>query len=165
VTAEQAFATLHRRLLELVSGSVPVSHATADDACSFAFEQYLRRRPHGQVYEEASAEWGAWLWLLRTAMRHAWRLHRREQCTELAGVRLQLNSSARRLTSAATPANRDVLISLLQDFRALRSRERRALSLVAAGASYGDIVARTGWSMRTVDRRLRRARTKLAATR
>jgi DNA-directed RNA polymerase specialized sigma24 family protein len=63
------------------------------------------------------------------------------------------------------PANRDVLISLLQDFRALRSRERRALSLVAAGASYGDIVARTGWSMRTVDRRLRRARTKLAATR
>src|SRR5690242_15264405 len=62
----------------MVAGCVRhVSHQTVEDACSFAWAQFLTDQP------DRDRNWRSWMF--RTAQREAWLLHRREGRADLRG--------------------------------------------------------------------------------
>lgn len=150
----------HPHLLRSVRRAVSASDALVEDACSFAWVQFLRHQP------ERRPEMFAWL---RTvAIREAYHLSRNE--------RRELHLDAERATDAE-PANG---ADRLEDPRAclerqidarealhvvakLRPRQRRLFALKVAGFSYDETSAITGDSFRTVDRQLRRAQAHVRA--
>jgi RNA polymerase sigma factor (sigma-70 family) len=135
------------RLLQQVRRYTPVSPETAEDACAYAWLQWARLGP------DLSR---AWQWLFLVAWREAWRLHRIEArdadrtIEPAAAERLE----DRRLDPESPVALRDALARL-------RPRQRRFLTMQAAGLSYEEMSAATGDSFRTVDRQLVRARAAL----
>jgi RNA polymerase sigma factor (sigma-70 family) len=135
------------RLLRQVGRYTPASPETVEDACAFAWLQWARVRPD---------ESRAWRWLFLVAWREAWRLHRIEahdadRTVELTAAELVED---RRLDPEPPAALSDALARL-------RPRQRRLLTLQAAGLRYEEMVAATGDSFRTVDRQLVRARAAL----
>jgi DNA-directed RNA polymerase specialized sigma24 family protein len=62
------FLEFNEQLLRRVHSLVHASPQTIEDACAFAWMQLLRHQP------DRDGEWKAWL--VRTAQREAWRLHR-----------------------------------------------------------------------------------------
>src|SRR4051794_9772730 len=100
----------------------------------------------------------AWRWLFLVAWREGWRLHRIEarDAERTAGLPALERLDDRRLDPEPSVALRDALARL-------RPRQRRLLSMQAAGLTYGEIAAATGDSLRTVDRQLVRSRAALRA--
>jgi RNA polymerase sigma factor (sigma-70 family) len=135
------------RLLRQVRRYTPASPDTVEDACAHAWLQWVRLRPDAAR---------AWQWLFLVASREAWRLHRieardAERTVELtAAERLE----DRRLDPEPPVALRDALARM-------RPRQRRFLTMHAAGLRYEEMTAATGDSFRTVDRQLVRARAAL----
>lgn len=134
-------------LLRQVSKYTPASPETVEDACAYAWLQWTRLRPN---------ESRGWQWLFLVAWREAWRLHRIE--TRRADRTVDLVAAEhledRRLDPDPPVALRDALA-------ALRPRQRRLLTMHAAGLRYEEITVATGDSFRTVDRQLVRARATL----
>jgi RNA polymerase sigma factor (sigma-70 family) len=154
----EAFFTKHARRLErIVGANVIASNGTVEDACSFAWLQ-LARRPDIDLGDDR-----AFGWLYRIAVREAWRLTAAERVT----VSLTSPRDDCEALAALEPASSDNVEDAvgarcrLDALRMLPERERRILLLFAFGFSYAEIAKRTGDTVRTIDRQLRRARERL----
>jgi RNA polymerase sigma factor (sigma-70 family) len=137
------------RLRRQVNRYTPASPETAEDACAYAWLQWARLRPDPSR---------AWRWLFLVAWREAWRLHRIEarDADRTVGLATSERLEDRRLDPEPSVALRDALARL-------RPRQRRLLTMQAAGLTYGEMAAETGDSLRTVDRQLVRSRAALRA--
>jgi DNA-directed RNA polymerase specialized sigma24 family protein len=149
-SAGEVFEEHAARLLAAVRRDVRTSPVNVEDACTFAWLQFVRFRPGGDR---------AFPWLRTTAVREAVKLDRR------AGRLLDLDrAGGPPMVDPRQDLDRslDVLAALdAIDEARLRPRERRLIALRAAGYSRHQMAALTGDSYRTVDRQLVRAQAKL----
>jgi len=146
------YRDLQPRLLGLLRSTLTAREQTLEDACSLAWVQLIRTQPH------RGPGLGGWLYV--TARHEALRLiaiERRTPTLEPAGDRHLLAFAA-----PAADGARERAAQALEALGALPERQRRLLSLKAAGYSYTEIAALEGVSARVVDRHLRRARARVA---
>jgi DNA-directed RNA polymerase specialized sigma24 family protein len=118
------------RLLRQVSRYTPASPETVEDACAFAWLQWARLRP-----DQSRAS----RWLFLVAWREARRLHHIEarDADRTVGLAASERLEDRRLDPEPSVALRDALARL-------RPRQRRLLTMQAAGLTYGEMAAATG---------------------
>ncbi len=153
---DQAYRLLARRLERIVRFNVQGSDAMIEEACQFAWGRLLDHRGHVRAQS-------ALPWLVKTAVREALRLQRRE--------RRQLSLDAAIEHTSESPLGLDsgpeAVVERRERLSALAmlpERQQRLLWLQALGLSYVEIGRQTGDTPRTVERQLLRARRKLRAT-
>ena len=144
------YRELQPRLLWLLRSTLVVRAQTLEDACSFAWVQLISYQP------DRGPDLCGWLYVVarREALRQT-RLERRTPILEPAGDRHLLAFG-----DPVQDATRERARGALEALAALPVRQRRLLCLKAAGYSYDEIAALQGITWRTVDRQLRRARTR-----
>jgi DNA-directed RNA polymerase specialized sigma24 family protein len=147
------FREHHRRLLQVVAGLVRGADEDIEDACAFAWSQFLRRQPDREM---------TFPWLAKVAMREAWRLCERrrrdarlddmpeDSCGALACDNLEDALAAR---------------EALQILASLPERQRRYLVLKVSGYSYVEIRTATGATHTNVNKHLCRARASVRVAR
>lgn len=142
------------RVRRLVGLNVHASEAVLDDACQVAWLRLVRHP--GRVRREAATRW-----LVRVAVREAWRSSRR-------GAReLSLDELAEE-SAAAPPSAPELMDELaeqharLDAIRRLPPRQQRLVWLHGLGFSYEEMAVEIGATRRTVERQLLRARSALA---
>jgi RNA polymerase sigma factor (sigma-70 family) len=152
----------HRNLERIVARQVRAPGTIAQDACQTAWAR-LCAHPDLALEEHAALSW-----LITTATREAWKQSRR-LTTRQATVAFQIDSE---LDALAEPAAEDTDPSELAianaehqqrvtRLRALSDRERLYLYLQGLGYSYSEMANLTSASIRTVERQVLRARSKL----
>ena len=96
-------------------------------------------------------------WLARTAVREAFKLRRREgRC-----VSLEVALDGEQASEVPTAAGPDELFERRERLRSIRrlpQRQQHVLWLHALGLTYNEIARHTGYTTRTVERQLLRAR-------
>src|SRR5687768_14919240 len=90
------FLEFNEDLLRRVNQIVRTAPQTIEDACAFAWLQFLRHQP------DRDGEWRSWL--VRTAQREAWRLHRMSR--DVPGVPLGPARNPEWTGEPADPSNR-----------------------------------------------------------
>lgn len=154
LTGDEAdvFAAHHVALRCAVRAVVRGPDACVDDACAFAWLQFLRCQPTRDT---------VFAWLKTVAIRQAWHLVRRErQDGHLEEVPAWHDRHGTDATAAAIDA-RDALHAVAQ----LPDRQRRYLTLAASGHTHPEIATATGATQTNVRKHLKLARTNLKATR
>jgi DNA-directed RNA polymerase specialized sigma24 family protein len=130
----------HAHLLNVLRAQVNTTDPIREDACSFAWLQFLRLQPERDT---------AFSWLCTTAIREAWRL------TTQARKNHQL------LQQAPAPVDADLHLQArdaLTQLANLPDRQRRYLTLIVSGHTYADICHHTGATHTNVNKHLTRAR-------
>ena len=152
------FAEHAPRLERLVRARVSASAETIEDACSYAWCQLVRRA-------DVALDDRAAGWLYRVAVHEGWRLAALERATVSYSPSLDdPEVSEAGVAEPAAPHTVEQLIATrlrLEEIRGLPYRQRRAVLLFAFGLTYAEIAERTGDSVRSVDRLLRRATQRL----
>src|SRR5438067_380102 len=141
----QLYRSLSKPLEEIVRLHVlSVPRPVVEDACQFAWSRLIHN--HARVQRD-----GALSWLGRTAVHEAFKLLRREgQCVSLDSM----------LDTPAGPVP-DELVERrerLGELRVLPERQQRLVWLHALGLNYAEIALQTGYTTRTVERQLLRAK-------
>jgi len=134
------------------------SREDAEDACQRTFEILVRHQ--GRVEREWAAPW------LRTVVRH--------EAMAIGSARGRQVPAERDVLDRIDPAAGECVEDLCEriderrraerDLPRLKPHERRALGLLAAGYSYKEICALTGWSYTKVNRCVREGRAALRAS-
>lgn len=130
----------HTRLLHVLRAQVNTTDQIREDACSFAWLQFLRLQPERE---------SAFAWLCTTAIREAWRLTTADR------------RNRQLLEEAPAPVDADLQLQArdaLTQLAALPDRQRRYLTLLISGHSYTDICQHTGATYTNVNKHLTRAR-------
>ena len=146
----QLYRSLATRLERTVRVQVHAPREVIEDACHHAWTQLIN---HGDGVDRDTA----FSWLATTAVRHAWKLNRRER------RELSLEATADELgelpiaSPAPGPAERFEFREQLGHLAELPERQRRFIWLQAAGLTYVEMAAYTGDTVRTVDRQIARA--------
>jgi RNA polymerase sigma factor (sigma-70 family) len=146
----QLYHSLAARLEQTVRIQVHAPREVIEDACHHAWTQLIN---HGdRVNRDATFSW-----LATTAIRHAWKLNRRER------RELSLEAAADELgelqipSPSPGPPERLEFREQLGQLAELPERQRRFIWLRAAGLTYVEMAAYTGDTVRTVDRQIVRA--------
>lgn len=139
------YRQLARHLERIVHSDVRAPHAVIEDACQSAWCALVKR--HGAVPAEHTLSW-----LATTARREALRMNRDEQREQPLASTSQDEPVTPPLELLAEQRHQLALTGLLPD------RQRQVVWLCALGLSYREIAARLGWTERTVERQLSRAR-------
>ena len=146
----QLYRSLAAKLERAVRVQVHAPREVIEDACHHAWTQLIN---HGDSVNRDAA----FSWLATTAVRHAWKLNRRER------RELSLEAAADELgelpilSPAPGPPERLELREQLGHLAELPERQRRFIWLQAAGLTYVEMAAYTGDTVRTVDRQIVRA--------
>jgi RNA polymerase sigma factor (sigma-70 family) len=150
----------HRNLERIVGRQVRAPGTIAQDACQTAWAR-LCAHPDLVLKEHAALSW-----LITTATREAWKQSRRLTGREsLAGF--QINGDLDELADQDVADPYELAIAhaehqqRLTQLRALSERERLYLYLQGLGYSYSEMATLTSASVRTVERQVLRARSKL----
>lgn len=154
----ELFLSFNDELLRRLGGTVRTSPQNLEDACAFAWAQFLVHQP------DRDRNWRAWLF--RVAQREAWMLDRggrREAPEELDSLPAPRGADA---PPDAWDAFRvkgeiDEAVDVL---RQLPPRLREVAFLRATGFRYDQIAEVTGNSMTTVSRLVRRANERIHDT-
>lgn len=136
------FRTHHRRLLQLVARDVPARAQVIEDACAFAWLEFVTRQP------ERTRIVG---WLRVVARREAIRLARHDRWATRHTA-----DGADRVPADDPPSGR--ARHALELVAALPPRKRAVLALQVSGHSYREIADRLAMTERTVERQVLRAR-------
>ncbi len=142
----ELFEAFNRKLVRIVSSRVNTSAANVEDACGFAWLQFMQYQP------ERDRGWRAWL--ITTAEREAWKLHR-AQSSALRLVSDGEYHAKRSLREPEDPRHdqwrhaeaREALEMLAK----VPERRRRALALHVSGLTYDEIAAELGVSRTRVN--------------
>lgn len=146
----QLYRALAAKLERTVGVQVHAPREVIEDACHHAWAQLIN---HGDAVNRDTA----FSWLATTAVRHAWKLSRREH------RELSLEATADELgelsipSPAPGPPERLEFREQLGHLAELPERQRRFIWLQAAGLTYVEMAAYTGDTVRTVDRQIVRA--------
>lgn len=152
------FLQHHDRLCCLLRRAVHnTDEHTIDDAVSYAFIQMLRYQPDRETV-------GGWLY--RVAQREAVRLSVASRAYASVEVLLECGDPGLTRTLSHDPIPKaERTAEALSVVAGLPERQRLALARSVAGLSREEIAAETGWSQRTVDRQLVRARARVRSCR
>jgi RNA polymerase sigma factor (sigma-70 family) len=146
----ELYRELSKRLEEIVRFDLRAPESVVEEACQFAWGRLMDHRH--RVRRESALSW-----LARTAVREALRLRRRDgRC-----VPLEPTLEGERMSDAPTlPGPEEVFErrERLASIRLLPERQQRVLWLHALGLTYVEIARHTGYTTRTVERQLLRAR-------
>lgn len=147
----ELYSRLSARLEQIVRGDVRAPDPLIEDACQFAWSRLV-------FHSHRVRRDTALPWLVKTAVHEAFKLIRR------AGRDLSLDAVLEQ-AGEAVPCTRTTPLDeryeqreRLDGIRDLPERQQRLLWLHALGLSYGEIAAHEGYSLRTVERQLLRAR-------
>jgi RNA polymerase sigma factor (sigma-70 family) len=153
----ELYRSLAKPLEEIVRLDVLYAPApVVEDACQFAWGRLLHRRD--EIRRESALPW-----LARTAVHEAFKLLRRErQCASLEETIELVGESA---LAFDVPGADELVESRerLEVLCRLPERQQRLLWLHAFGLDYSEIAEHTGYTRRTVERQLLRARRALRA--
>ncbi len=150
------FGELYRRLSSRLERIVrlDVTHAPApvvEDACQFAWGRLLHHRDHIEPDTALS-------WLARTAVHEALKLLKRERRYASLETMLELADDAALASQAPGADQLAEQRERLQSIADLPQRQQRVLWLKALGLSYAEIAQHTGYTHRTIERQLLKAR-------
>jgi RNA polymerase sigma factor (sigma-70 family) len=146
----QLYHSLAVRLEQIVRREVRAPREVIEDACHHAWTKLFNHSE--QIKRDTALSW-----LATTAVRHAWKLDRRER------RELSLEAAADELGELPIPSRlpgppeRVEAREQLSQLRQLPERQQRLIWLRAAGLSYVEMAAYTGDSVRTVERQILRA--------
>jgi len=143
----ELYGLLARRLEQIVRLDVRAPDVVIEDACQLAWSRLLHHRH--RVHRETVMSW-----LVRTAVREAFRLLRRDR-RELS---LEEATEEAMQWTQSTPAQIIEGRERLAELGRLPERQQRAVWLHALGLNYVEIAAYEGCTTRTVERQLLRAR-------
>jgi DNA-directed RNA polymerase specialized sigma24 family protein len=137
----------------VVGGLVRGADEDIEDACAFAWSQFLRRQPDREM---------TFPWLAKVAMREAWRLcERRRRDSRLDDMPEDGCRALARDNLEDALAAREALRILAS----LPERQRRYLALQVSGYSYVEIRTAAGTTYTNVNKHLCRARANVRAAR
>jgi RNA polymerase sigma factor (sigma-70 family) len=146
----ELYRELSGRLEQIVRFDVRAPESVIEEACQFAWGRLMDHRH--RVRRESALSW-----LARTAVREAFKLRRREgRC-----VSLETALDGEQASEIPTAAGPDELFERRERLRSIRrlpQRQQHVLWLHALGLSYNEIARHTGYTTRTVERQLLRAR-------
>lgn len=151
VDVDALYRSVAQRLEQIVRAEVRAPDTVIEDACQFAWSR-LVHHAHRVRRECALA------WLAQTARREAVKLVRRDGRDISLDAALELGASLGRATVGAEPEELFEQHRRLELVDTLPERQRRVLWLHALGLSYAEIALQTGYSLRTVERQLLRAK-------
>jgi RNA polymerase sigma factor (sigma-70 family) len=152
----ELYRALSGRLAQIVRLNARVPEQVVEDACQFAWARLVGYAP-GLRRECALS------WLVTTAVREANRLARwadRELLLDPAAEATGALGVGLRAPACDDTVERRERLTLI---RQLPERQQRLLWLQALGLSYDEMALYTGYSRRTVERQLLRARHRLRA--
>ena len=155
----ELFLSFNDELLRTVGSMVRTSQQNIEDACTFAWVQFLVHQP------DRDRSWKAWL--VRVAQREAWTLDRgsrrlQPELSDEARVRRDPSSSPADAWEACRVSEElDEAVGVL---RQLPPRLREVAFLRATGFRYDQIAEVTGDSRTTVSRLVRRAHERIHDT-
>jgi RNA polymerase sigma factor (sigma-70 family) len=147
----ELYVSLSGRLEQIVRLDVRASDAVIEDACQFAWSRLVYHS--ARVRRES-----ALAWLAKTAVHEAFKLIRRDD------RELSLDAAVEQIGDGTLCTNRPGPQELLENrerlqaIRALPERQQRLLWLHALGLSYTEMALYTGYTRRTVERQLLRAK-------
>jgi RNA polymerase sigma factor (sigma-70 family) len=150
---EELYGGLAGRLERMVRAGVRAPEPVIEDACQFAWGRLLHHREH--VEPEA-----ALVWLAKTAVHEAFKLARRDS------RELSLDDpdrAPREAVAAPTPHELIERRERLAQVRHLPERQQRLVWLHAFGFSYVEMARHEGYTRRTVERQLLRAKHRMRA--
>jgi RNA polymerase sigma factor (sigma-70 family) len=146
----ELYRELSERLEQIVRFDLGAPESVVEEACQFAWGRLIDHRH--RVRRESALSW-----LARTAVREALRVRRRDgRC-----LPLEVMHEDEPASEAATLPGPDELYERrerLASIRRLPERQQRVLWLHALGLTYVEIARHTGYTTRTVERQLLRAR-------
>lgn len=137
-------------LQRIVSRKANAPHETIEDACSFAWAQLFT---HTDVDLDT-----AFPWLVVVASRHAWELSRDERRAQSLDAMEGFDAADDAAESLDSILAEKHLRELIE---ALPERQRAVMTLQATGLRREEMADALGWTLRTVDRQLSRARARL----
>jgi RNA polymerase sigma factor (sigma-70 family) len=146
----ELYRTLAARLERTVRLRVRAPREVIEDACHHAWTQLIN---HGDAVNRDTA----FSWLATTAVRHAWKLERRERRELSLEATADESGELPILSPAPGPPERLEFHERLSHVAELPERQRRFIWLQAAGLTYVELAAYTGDTVRTVDRQIARA--------
>ncbi len=150
----ELYASLARRLEQIVRLDVRASDAVIEDACQFAWCRLLHHSH--RVHRET-----VMAWLARTAVHEALKLLRRDRRELSLSVALGDGDEPAWAIDPVTPQQLLECRERIGQSRGLPPRQQRVVWLHAFGLSYAEMAAHEGCTRRTVERQLLRARTAL----
>ena len=147
----ELYGRLWRRLEQIVRLDVRAQDVVIEDACQFAWGRLVNHRE--RVRPEATLAW-----LARTAVREAVKQVRRDN-RELS-LEAAIETGGDALVRFEGPAPDELVTARerLAQVELLPERQRRLLWMQGLGLSYEEMSTRTGYTPRTVERQLIRAR-------
>ena len=146
----ELYRELSGRLEQIVRFDVRAPESVVEEACQFAWGRLMDHRH--RVRRESALSW-----LARTAVREALKL----RCRERRCVSLESALDDEQASEVPTAAGPDELFERRERLRSIRrlpERQQHVLWLHALGLSYAEIARHTGYTTRTVERQLLRAR-------
>ena len=143
-------ATYGSRLRQIVRHEVSTAEVNVEDACAFAWLQLMETQPRRET---------AFPWLIRVAIREAWRLDRIQRRDESAdaGILDGIESA----TDSERREDRLALEELIAALATLHPRKRKMLLQHAAGYTVEEIAAEHGISRQRARELIYRARLQL----
>jgi RNA polymerase sigma factor (sigma-70 family) len=151
IDVDALYRSLSPRLERIVRTDVRASDPVIEDACQFAWSRLVHHA--GRVRHETALSW-----LATTAIHEAFKLIRRQD-RELS-LDAAVEQAGDAVLAAGAPSSAELFENRerLQAIRSLPERQQRVLWLHALGLSYTEIAIYTGWTPRTVERQLLRAK-------
>jgi RNA polymerase sigma factor (sigma-70 family) len=152
----ELYALHARRLERIVRLDVRASQSVIEDACQFAWCRLL-------FHAERIRRETVLAWLVTTAVRHAFKLVGRE-ARELSLERV-LEEKTEPPDCLLVPAPEELVEQRqrLHQLCLLPERQQRLIWLHGLGLNYGEMAAREGCTVRTVERQVLRAKRKMRA--
>jgi RNA polymerase sigma factor (sigma-70 family) len=152
----ELFADRAGQVRRLVRHEVRAPETVIDDACQVAWIRLVRHRD--RVARETVVAW-----LVRTAMREAFKLLDREQLEVSLDLLLEDKSDLGEAVRGPSPDELVEHRARLDALRSLSGRQRQLVWLQGAGLTYAEMAEETGTTRRAVERQLKRARHQLTA--
>lgn len=150
----ELYAALARPLERIVRLDVRAPEPVVEEACQFAWTRLAYHRD--RVRREAALSW-----LAKTAIHEAFKLIRRgARELSLDAALESVEDPASRLRAQA-PEEVVAQRERLAEVRSLPVRQQRLVWLHALGLSYAEMASHEGYTLRTVERQLLRAKTAL----
>jgi RNA polymerase sigma factor (sigma-70 family) len=162
----ELYRALSARLEQIVRLDVRAPDPVIEDACQFAWSRLVHHA--GRVRREAVLAW-----LVKTAVREAFKLIRRDGRELSLDAALEtmgdavLETASTQAIGGRAPTPHEILEhrERLHAIHALPERQQRLLWLHALGLSYAEMALYTGCTPRTVERQLLRAKQRLREAR
>jgi RNA polymerase sigma factor (sigma-70 family) len=150
------YGQLSKRLERIIRRDVRAPDPVIEDACQFAWFTLVSHRDRVRPATTLP-------WLVKTAQHEAFKLVRRDRRDHSLDATLETAGEATLRLTAPDPEELVVEHDRLGQLERLPARQQRLLWLQGFGLSYTEMARHTGYTRRTVERQLLRAKRTIGA--